>query len=74
LYSPASAEITNNTFSNNMASVDGGAILFSCLTFDCEVNVTENTFYQNVAANKGGALQYYNTNFTEVINNTFVEN
>jgi predicted outer membrane repeat protein len=74
LNSPYAASITNNTFNNNSASRDGGAILFGCFTFDCEVNVTENVFFRNIAEAKGGALQYYNTNFTEVTDNTFIEN
>lgn len=56
LNSPDAAVITNNTFSNNYASVDGGAVLLGCLTFDCEVSVTENLFYKNEAVTKGGAL------------------
>lgn len=61
-------------FSSNNAKNDGGAIVFSCPSFQCSTNILNSTFMENTAGLKGGALQYNNLNFTSVNQTTFRDN
>lgn len=83
----ADISVDSNTFYNNIAGADGGAMLVQFDEANTTTRIRNNTFYKNIAMtnnnssdNSGGAIQLFHAGkvFTrstiELSNNTFVVN